>query len=115
MDARSAVAMSLVLALALGGACSESKLRAGHCEHDSDCLPGESCVLQGAATFTCAPSDGGVPDGNDSEVGPDAGPDVVPDASPDVVPECTVNGECPLQKPICDVGSCRACDASRLG
>lgn len=105
MDARSAVAMSLVLVLC--GSCSESKLRAGHCENDSDCLSGESCVLQGVATFTCAPLDGGVPDGNGSEVGNEVGPDIVP--------ECTVNGECPSQKPICDVGSCRACDASRFG
>ena len=117
MDARSAVAMLLVLAL--GGACSSNKLRAGHCERDSDCLPGESCVLQGAATFTCAPPDGGVPDLNNSEVRPDAspeaGPDVVPEAGPDVVPECTVNGECPSEKPICDVGACRACDVSKVG
>jgi hypothetical protein len=108
MDARSAVPMSLLLALA--GGCSASNLRPGHCERDSDCLPGQSCVLQGAATFTCAGSDGGVSDGNGSEVAPD----VVPDVVAEVAPECVVNADCPSGKPICDLGSCRPCDASRL-
>ena len=96
MGARSAVTVSLAVALA--GGCSSSNLRPGHCEQDSDCPPGESCVLQGAATFTCAGPDGGAPDGSGSEVAPD----VV-----EGVPECAVNGDCPSGKPICDVGSCR--------
>jgi hypothetical protein len=108
MDGRAAMATSLLLALA--GGCSTSNLRSGHCERDSDCLPGQSCVLQGAATFTCAGSDGGVPDGNRSEVAAD----VVPDVVAEVAPECVINTDCPSDKPICDLGSCRPCDASRL-
>lgn len=109
MDARSAVTMSFLLALA--GSCSSSNLRSGHCERDLDCLPGQSCVLQGVATFTCAASDGGVPDGDGSEVAPD----VVPDVVAEVTPECVTNGDCPSGKPMCDLGSCRPCDASRMG
>lgn len=109
MDARSAVTMSLLLALE--GGCSSSNLRPGHCERDSDCLPGESCVLQGAATFTCTVSDSGVPDGRGSDVARD----IVPDVVAEVAPECVANGDCPSGKPICDLGSCRPCDASQSG
>jgi hypothetical protein len=97
MDARWGVPVFAILGLV--AACSESKLRAGYCEHDTDCPSGQVCVLSGAATFTCAASDGGLPDG---------------DAS-DVTPECTASSQCPADKPICDAQVCRACDSARSG
>lgn len=95
MDARYGLAVLAVLGLTAG--CSENKLRAGYCEHDTDCPSGQHCVLEGAATFTCAASDGGLPDGDASEV----------------APECTTNSQCPAEKPICDAQTCRACDSAR--
>lgn len=97
MRARSAHIIAALLLIAAG--CSESKLRAGHCESDADCPSGQSCVLEGAATFTCASTDGGLPDGDASEV----------------AAECATNSECPAEKPICDGRSCRTCDSSRSG
>lgn len=97
MRARSALAVAALLSVA--ASCSESKLRAGHCESDMDCPSGQSCVLEGAATFTCASTDGGVPDGDASEV----------------AAECATNSECPAERPICDGRSCRTCDSSRSG
>jgi hypothetical protein len=98
MDARSGVGMSVLFVLA--AACSESKLRPGHCEDDQDCPAGERCILEGAATYTCAVMDASVPNGDASAV--------------EVAPECTVATQCPGEKPICDTGSCRPCDATRL-
>jgi hypothetical protein len=99
---RHGVAVLAVLGLTAG--CSESKLRAGHCEHDTDCPAGEACVLAGAATFTCAASDGGLPDGG------------LPDGdASEVAPECTMSSQCPDVKPICDAQTCRACDSTRSG
>ena len=97
MDARHGLAVLAVVGLV--AACSESKLRAGYCEHDTDCPSGQVCVLEGAATFTCAASDGGLPDGDASEV----------------APECTTSSQCPAEKPICDMQACRACDSTRSG
>jgi hypothetical protein len=97
MDARHGLAILSVLGLIAG--CSESKLRAGYCERDTDCPSGQACVLEGAATFTCAASDGGLPDGDASEV----------------APECTTSSQCPAEKPICDMQTCRACDSARAG
>jgi hypothetical protein len=95
MEARYGLAVLAVLGLTAG--CSENKLRAGHCEHDTDCPSGQVCVLEGTATFTCAASDGGLPDGDASEV----------------APECTTSSQCPAEKPICDAQTCRACDNGR--
>jgi hypothetical protein len=97
MSARHGLAVLVVLGLTAG--CSESKLRAGHCERDTDCPSGQVCVLEGAATFTCVASDGGLPDGDGSEV----------------APECTTSSQCPAEKPICDAQTCRACDGARSG
>ena len=112
----SAFAVSLLLTI---GGCTESKLRPGHCEHDSDCLPGEYCVLQGAATFSCALLDGGLPDGNASDASPDVSAEVAlevaPEVAPEVPPECITSSDCPSPKPICDTGSCRPCDGLRPG
>ena len=62
MGTRLGLAALSVIGLTAG--CSESKLRAGYCEHETDCPSGQVCVLEGAATFTCAASDGGLPDGH---------------------------------------------------
>jgi len=97
MDARLRLAVLTLLGLTAG--CTENKLRAGHCERDTDCPPGRSCVLEGAATFTCAASDGGLPDGDVSEA----------------APECTASSQCPVEKPICDAQTCRACDSTQFG
>ena len=97
MEARYGLAVLAVFGLTAG--CSESKLRAGHCEHDTDCPSGQVCVLEGAATFTCAAPDGGLPDGDASEV----------------AAECTTSSQCPADKPICDAQTCRACDSARSG
>jgi len=97
MDARLGLVVLTVFGLTAG--CTENKLRAGHCERDTDCPPGQSCVLEGAATFTCAASDGGLPDGDASEV----------------APECTASSQCPVERPICDAQTCRACDSARFG
>ena len=97
MEARYGLAVLAIFGLTAG--CSESKLRAGHCEHDTDCPTGQVCVLDGAATFTCVASDGGLPDGDASEV----------------APECTTSSQCPAEKPICDAQTCRACDSARSG
>jgi hypothetical protein len=97
MDARQGLAILSILGLIAG--CSESKLRAGYCERDTDCPSGQACILEGAATFTCAASDGGLPDGDASEV----------------APECTMSSQCPAEKPICDMQTCRACDSARAG
>ena len=97
MAARHGLALLAVVGLSV--ACSENKLRAGYCEHDTDCPSGQVCVLEGAATFTCAASDGGLPDGDASEV----------------APECTTSSQCPAEKPICDMQTCRACDSARPG
>ncbi len=95
MDARYGLAVLAVLGLTVG--CSENKLRAGYCEHDTDCASGQHCILEGAATFTCAASDGGLPDGDASEV----------------APECTTSSQCPAEKPICDAQTCRTCESAR--
>ncbi len=97
MNARHGLVALAVLGLTAG--CSESKLRTGHCERDTDCPAGQSCVLEGAATFTCAASDGGLPDGDASEV----------------APECTKSDQCPAEKPICDAQMCRTCESARSG
>jgi len=97
MDARPRLAVLAVLALTTG--CGENKLRTGYCERDADCPSGQSCVLEGAATFTCAASDGGLTDGVASEV----------------APECTTSSQCSTEKPICDAQTCRACDRARFG
>ena len=97
MAARYGLAVLTIFGLTV--ACSESKLRAGHCEHDTDCPSGQVCVLEGTATFTCAASDGGLPDGDASEV----------------APECTTSSQCPAEKPICDAQTCRACDGAHSG
>jgi hypothetical protein len=95
MEARYVLAVLAVFGLTAG--CSESKLRAGHCERDTDCPSGQVCVLEGATTFTCAAPDGGLPDGDAMEV----------------APECTTSSQCPAEKPICDAQTCRACDSAR--
>ena len=58
MEARAGLVVAALLALS--ASCSESKLRPGHCERDGDCPSGQRCVLEGAATFTCAAGDGGL-------------------------------------------------------
>jgi hypothetical protein len=104
VNASTALTASLLFALAAG--CSENKLRPGYCESDGDCSSGQRCLLSGAATFMCAAADGGSFDGDVSD-GADA-------ADAEVTPECTMSAQCPAAKPICDGGSCRACDPAAV-
>lgn len=97
MSTRSVLAVVALLTVIVS--CSETKLRPGYCERDVDCPAGQRCMLEGAATFTCVASDGGLPDGD----------------APEVAAECTTNAQCPAEKPICDAQSCRPCDATSPG
>src|SRR5882672_3013694 len=93
-------ATAIALTALLVAGCYD-QLKAGRCDHASDCAAGETCSQEMTAGIyhRCVAVDAGV-DGNDG------GGDVVEVA----MPECTEDRQCPAERPVCGAGgTCGAC------